>query len=96
MASWGGQCARLLDIIVDKIKEEIFNSSHIHGDDTTLKVLAPGTGKTKTARLWVYARNGKNHNSNIPPAICYFYSGDRKGIRPQSHLENFKDGTSDF
>ncbi len=51
MASWGGQCARLLDIIVDEIKKEIFNSSHIHGDDTTLKVLAPGNGKTKTARL---------------------------------------------
>lgn len=90
MASWGGQCSRLLDIIVDKIKEEIFNSSHIHGDDTTLKVLAPGLGKTKTARLWVYSRNGKNHNSNIPPAICYFYSPDRKGIRPEEHLKNFK------
>jgi transposase len=90
MASWGGQCARLLNIIVDEIKKEIFSSSHIHGDDTTLKVLAPGNGKTKTARLWAYARNGKNHNSNIPPAICYFYSPDRKGIRPQSHLENFK------
>jgi transposase len=90
MASWGGQCARLLDIVVDEIKKEIFNSSHIHGDDTTLKVLAPGNGKTKTGRLWAYTRNGKNHNSNIPPAICYFYSPDRKGIRPQLHLENFK------
>lgn len=90
MASWGGQCARLLDIIVDEIKKEIFNSSHIHGDDTTLKVLAPGNGKTKTARLWTYVSNGKNHNSNIPPAICYFYSPDRKGIRPQEHLKDFK------
>lgn len=91
MASWGGQCARLLDIVVNEIKKEIFNnSSHIHGDDTTLKVLAPGNGKTKTGRLWAYVRNGKNYNSNFPPAICYFYSPDRKGIRPQSHLENFK------
>jgi transposase len=54
MASWGGQCVRLLDIVVDEIKKEIFNSSHIHGDDTTLKVLAPGNGKTKTGRLWAY------------------------------------------
>ena len=91
MASWGGQCARLLDIIVDKIKAEIFlNSTHIHGDDTIIKVLAPELNKTKTGRLWAYARNGKNHNSNIPPAICYFYSPDRKGIRPQYHLEDFK------
>lgn len=90
MAGWGGQCSRLLDLIVDEIKREIFNSSHIHGDDTILKVLAPGLGKTKTGRLWVYTRNGKNHNSNIPPAICYFYSPDRKGQRPAKHLENFK------
>jgi len=90
MASWGGQCSRLLDIIVDEIKKEIFNSSHIHGDDTILKVLAPGNGKTKTGRLWVYARNGINYGSNIPAAICYFYSPDRKGERPAKHLENFK------
>lgn len=90
MASWGGVCARLLNIIVDEIKKEVFNSSHIHGDDTIIKVLAPELGKTKTGRLWAYARNGKNHGSNIPPAICYFYSPDRKGTRPAKHLENFK------
>ena len=90
MASWGGKCSRLLDIIVDEIKKVIFNSSYIHGDDTIIKVLATGLGKAKTARLWVYTANGKNYNSNTAPAICYFYSPDRKGQRPAKHLENFK------
>jgi transposase len=90
MASWGGQCSLLLGIIVDEIKKEVFASSHIHGDDTILKVLAPDLGKTKTGRLWVYARNGKNYGSDIPAAICYFYSPDRKGIRPQEHLKDYK------
>lgn len=63
---------------------------HIHGDDTIIKVLAPELGKTKTGRLWVYVRDGVNHNSNSPAAICYFYSPDRKSIRPQEHLKNFK------
>ena len=91
IASWGGRCAQLLDIIVNEIKKEIFNSSHIHGDDTTLKVLSPQLGKTKTGRLWVYARNGKNYGDNdTPAAICYFYSPDRKGSRPQEHLKDFK------
>jgi transposase len=90
MSSWAGQCSRLLAIIVETIKKEVFSSSHIHGDDTILKVLAPQLGKTKTGRLWVYARNGGNYASNIPPAICYFYSPDRKGERPAKHLENFK------
>jgi transposase len=89
MASWGGQCSRLLDLIVDEIRQEVFNSDHIHGDDTIVKVLAPGLGKTKTGRLWVYARDGRNYGSNIPPAICYFYSPDRKGERPLQHLKDY-------
>jgi transposase len=90
MASWAGQCSRLLNLVIDEIKKEVFSSSHIHGDDTIIKVLAPGNKKTKTARLWVYTRNGNNHNSDIPPAICYFYSPNRKGENPKKHLENYK------
>ena len=98
LASTAGKCSQLLSIIIDKIKDEIFlNSSHIHGDDTIIKILSPEIGKTKTGRLWVYSRNGKNYGENKennyknkPPAICYFYSPDRKGIRPQEHLKNFK------
>lgn len=89
MASWAGQCSGLLNLIVSEIKKEVFSSTHIHGDDTSVKVLAPGNGKTKTARLWVYTRNGNNHDSNIPPAICYFYSSNRKGENPRKHLEGY-------
>jgi transposase len=28
----------------------------IHGDDTTVPVLMPGLGRTKTGRLWVYGK----------------------------------------
>ena len=91
MASWGGQCGELLSVIVDEIKKSVFSSDHIHGDDTIVKVLAPGLGKTKTGRLWVYARDGRNYGDDkTPPAICYFYSPDRKGERPAKHLENYK------
>ena len=89
MASWAGQCAALLAPLVEEIRKYIFISSHIHGDDTTIKVLAPGLGKTKTGRLWTYVRDGKKHGDDAPPAVCYFYSPDRKGIRPEEHLKNF-------
>jgi len=90
MANWAGQCSRLLDLICEEIKKEVFSSNYIHGDDTVIKVLAPGNGKTKTARLWVYTKNGKNYASDDPPAICYFYSPNRKGENPQKHLEDYK------
>jgi transposase len=89
MASWAGQIARLITPLIDELKKSIFAASHIHGDDTTIKVLAPGSGKTKTGRLWVYVRDGRNHGDLTPPAVCYFYSPDRKGERPASHLKDF-------
>lgn len=89
MASWAGQCAVLLRPLVEEIKKSIFASSHIHGDDTTVKVLAPGLGKTKIGRIWTYVRDGRKYGDKTPPAVCYFYSPDRKGIRPKEHLKNF-------
>jgi len=90
LSGWAGSCARLLEPLINELKKQIFASSEIHGDDTTLKVLAPEHGKTKTARLWVYVRDGRPHGSIIPPAVCYFYSPDRKGERPREHLKDFK------
>ena len=89
MASWAGNSAALLSPLVEEIRKSIFASSHIHGDDTTIKVLAPGLGKTNTGRLWTYVRDGRKYGDEAPPAVCYFYSPDRKGIRPEVHLKDF-------
>jgi hypothetical protein len=46
-----------LQPIVDGIRRQVFAAEKIHGDDTTVPVLAPGLGRTKTGRLWVYVRD---------------------------------------
>ena len=89
LASWAGQCARLLEPLVEELRKSIFSSSEIHGDDTPIKVLAPGTGKTKIGRIWTYVRDGRPHGDKTPPAVCYFYSPDRTGERPKEHLKDF-------
>jgi len=89
MASWAGQCSRLLEPLIAELKKDIFASAKLHSDDTPIKVLAPGTGKTKTGRIWTYVRDGRNYGCDTPPAVCYFYSPDRKGIRPLAHLKDF-------
>lgn len=90
LASWVGQCAILLTPMIEELKKSIFSSSHLHGDDTPVKVLNPGTGKTKVGRLWAYLRDGRPHgDKKTPPAVCYFYSPDRKGERPVEHLKDF-------
>ena len=45
---------------------------------------------TKTGRLWAYVRDGRPCGSDVPPAVAYFYSPDRKGKHPQAHLKNFR------
>jgi len=89
MAGWVGQCSRLLEPLIDALKADIFASDQIHGDDTPIRVLAPGLGKTKTGRIWAYVRDGRPCADETPPAVCYFYSPDRKAIRPEEHLKNF-------
>jgi hypothetical protein len=61
----------------------------IHTDDTTIKVLAPGHGKTRTGRFWVYAADPRVWAGSGPPAAFYRYSPDRDGERPRAHLAGF-------
>lgn len=62
----------------------------LFADDTPIPVLDPGRGRTKTGRLWVYARDDRPWNGPEPPAAVYFYSPDRRAERPASHLEGFR------
>ncbi|HLY89369.1 MAG TPA: IS66 family transposase, partial [Acetobacteraceae bacterium] len=89
LADWVGQAAWLLDPVVEGIRAHVFAADKIHGDDTPVPVLAPGTGKTKTGRLGVYARDDRPFCGTAPPAAAFFYSPDRKGERPHEHLTDF-------
>ncbi len=53
-------------------------------------MLDPGRGRTKEGRLWVYVRDGRPWKDQTAPAAAYFYSPDRKGEHPRTHLENFR------
>ena len=90
LADWVGQTAALLDPLVTALREEVLASCVLHGDDTPVPVLAPGTGRTKTGRLWVYVRDERLHAGSAPPAAIYFYSPDRRGERPRTHLARFR------
>ena len=55
-----------------------------------VRLLAPGTGKTRTARLWTYVRDERPWSGPAPPAALYRFSSDRKGIHPARHLAGFE------
>ncbi len=87
MADWVGACAAALDPLNELIHEHVFAAQRLHGDDTTVPVLAKG--KTRTGRLWAYVRDDKPFGGPDPPAVAYFYSADRTGEHPKSHLEEW-------
>jgi transposase len=70
--------------------KHVEDSAKVHADDTPVKVLRPGHGKTQIARLWAYVRDDRPMGDSQPPAVSFQYSPDRKGIRVQQHLANFK------
>ena len=90
LADWVGRSTALLDPLVGALRKDVLASDILHGDDTPVPVLAPGLGKTKTGRLWTYVRDGRPYGSDQPPACAFFYSPDRKGEHPQSHMKAFK------
>ncbi|WP_206240135.1 IS66 family transposase [Novosphingobium terrae] len=89
MADWLGQVSWLLQPLVERIADHVMASAKIHADDTPVPVLAPGTGKTATGRLWVYLRDNRRWSADDRPAALFRYSPDRKGERPREHLKTF-------
>ncbi len=69
------------------IEAHVFKAERIHGDDTIVPLLAKG--KTITARLWTYVRDDKPFAGPEPPAAIYYFSRDREGVHPQTHLAHF-------
>src|SRR5215472_12041096 len=101
LSGWVGATAAVLKPLVDALAAEIMGSETLHVDDTPVPVLAPGTGKTKTGRLWVYVRDERPFAGARPPAALFRYSTDRKGEHPRAHLNEFTgvihaDGYSGF
>ena len=79
LVEWVKRSTELMAPLVEAIGEHIMGGETLHADDTPIKVQAPGTGRTKTGRLWVYLRNESDWNGPAPPAALYRYSPDRKG-----------------
>ncbi|MPZ35718.1 MAG: IS66 family transposase [Rhodospirillales bacterium] len=87
MADHVGACAATLRPLYDLIKAHVFAAERVHGDDTTVPVLAKV--KTRTGRIWTYVRDDRPFGGKAPPAAVFFYSADRAGIHPEQHLAGY-------
>jgi transposase len=84
LADWVGACASALSPLVQLIRGHVLAAERLHGDDTTVPVLAKG--RTVPGRLWTYVRDDRPFAGRAPPAAVYFYSPNRAGEHPRRHL----------
>jgi transposase len=87
LADQVGACCSVLAPIFQRIETHVFAAERLHGDDTTVPVLA--RGKTDIARSWVYVRDDRPFGGPAPPAAVFYYSRDRGGAHPQAHLAEY-------
>jgi transposase len=101
LANWVGRACWWLRPLAELLLGTILSSPKIFADDTPVPVLDPGRGRTKTGRLWAYARDDRPWHGPEPPAVVYVYSENRQGVHPRTHLAEFAgvlqvDGYSGF
>ena len=87
LADWVGACTASLAPLNELIHRHVFRAERVHGDDTTVPVLAKG--KTIIGRLWTYVRDDRPFAGPDPPAAASFYSRNRGGEHPSRHLAGY-------
>ena len=90
LANWVGRACWWLTPLYELMVSTVLTSAKVFADDTTLPVLDPGRGRTKTGRLWCYAVDDRAWDGPGHPAAAYVYSEDRKSERPAGHLAGFR------
>lgn len=89
LCNWVGRACWWLAPLHELMLQTVLASPRVFADDTTLPVLDPGRGRTKTGRLWCYASDNRPWNGPGHPTAAYVYSEDRKADHPAAHLQGF-------
>lgn len=87
LADQVGTCAAVLMPLFERLQAHVLAAGRLHGDDTSIPVLARGT--TDTGRLSTYVRDDRPFGGPDPPAALFHYSRDRRGEHPQGHLASY-------
>jgi len=87
LADQVGACTMVLQPLHALIERHALSAERLHGDDTTVPILAKG--QTVKGHIWVYVRDDRPFGGRSPPAALYYASRDRRHEHPARHLQNF-------
>jgi transposase len=87
LADQVGACTTVLQPLHALIERHVLAAERLHGDDTTVPILAKG--KTIKGHVWTYVRDDRPFAGRGPPAALYYASRDRRHEHPARHLHGF-------
>jgi len=87
LADQVGACTTVLQPLHALIERHVLAAERLHGDDTTVPILAKG--KTIKGHIWTYVRDDRPFGGRGPPAALYYASRDRRHEHPVRHLHGF-------
>ena len=88
LADQVGACTLALQPLHALIEAHVLAAERLHGDDTTVPILAKG--QTVKGHIWTYVRNDRPFGGRAPPAALYYASRDRRHEHPARHLQGFR------
>jgi len=87
LADQVGACTSALQPLHALMEAHVLAAERLHGDDTTVPILA--RGKTITGHIWTYVRDDRPFGGTAPPAALYYASRDRRQEHPERHLQRY-------
>jgi transposase len=89
VTGWAGRGAGELAPIWRRMRDILLSGSHLFIDETEVRVLDPGRGRTKVGFFWPIARDGRPYGSQDPPIVVFTYAPGRGAIHGRRMLEGF-------
>ena len=87
LGEWIGRIGVALQPLADRLAELLRERSCLHADETPVRQLDPGSGKTKHAYLWAYRSNTLDDGPNI---VLFDYQTSRAGAHARAFLQDWR------
>ena len=87
LSEWIGRIGFALQPLAERLAERLKQQQVLHADETPVKQLDPGAGKTKRAYLWSYRSNDLDEG---PPMVVFEYQSTRSGQHARDFLQGWQ------
>ena len=90
LARWMKQTAWTAKGLYDLQLATMHGYARLFCDETPVRVLDPGRGRTKTCQFWAHATDDRSWRGPAPPAVAYVFAGGRGKKEIAAQLAGFE------